>query len=190
MIAKVEPLQQPVRKAVGRPGTERQRLACVEELAAFVEFLLGPDASFFCGSVLFCDGGTDALLRVPQLLSIRPRCTGQGGQRRGASVRGYRISPAMPRVHQGNSAAATARCPDSQPAPPRHGKVHLCSRMEGCRRRPGSMWARSFRTRARRAVQLVGWWMDSTDQLVQPERSPPREFNGCSGRVLLTCKPL
>jgi len=32
--------------------------------------------------------------------------------------------------------------------------------------------------------------MDSTDQLVQPERSPPREFNGCSGRVLLTCKPL
>jgi hypothetical protein len=35
MIAKVEPFQQPVRKAVGRSGTERQRLACVEELAAF-----------------------------------------------------------------------------------------------------------------------------------------------------------
>lgn len=42
---------------VGRPGRP-------EELAAFVEFLLGPDASFFCGSVLFCDGGTDALLRA------------------------------------------------------------------------------------------------------------------------------
>src|ERR1700685_2650662 len=26
-------------------------------------FLLGPQARFFCGSVLFCDGGTDALLR-------------------------------------------------------------------------------------------------------------------------------
>jgi NAD(P)-dependent dehydrogenase (short-subunit alcohol dehydrogenase family) len=33
------------------------------ELAAFVCFLLGPEARWFCGSVLFCDGGTDALLR-------------------------------------------------------------------------------------------------------------------------------
>jgi hypothetical protein len=36
VTAKVEPLQQPVRKAVGRPATERQRLVCVEELVAFV----------------------------------------------------------------------------------------------------------------------------------------------------------
>ena len=42
---------------VGRPGKP-------EELAAFVAFLLGPDARFFCGSVLFCDGGTNALLRA------------------------------------------------------------------------------------------------------------------------------
>ena len=41
---------------VGRKGS-------AEELAAFVEFLLGPDARFFCGAVLFVDGGTDAQLR-------------------------------------------------------------------------------------------------------------------------------
>ena len=34
-----------------------------DELAAFVQFLLGPDARFFCGSVVFVDGGTDAQLR-------------------------------------------------------------------------------------------------------------------------------
>lgn len=41
---------------VGRKGT-------ADELAAFVEFLLGPDARFFCGSFLVVDGGTDAQLR-------------------------------------------------------------------------------------------------------------------------------
>lgn len=41
---------------VGRKGT-------AEELAAVVAFLLGPDARFFCGSVVFVDGGTDAHLR-------------------------------------------------------------------------------------------------------------------------------
>ncbi|WP_421118716.1 SDR family oxidoreductase [Aquihabitans daechungensis] len=41
---------------VGRKGT-------ADELAAFVEFLLGPDARFFCGSFLVVDGGTDAHLR-------------------------------------------------------------------------------------------------------------------------------
>lgn len=34
-----------------------------EELAALVEFLLGPESTFFVGSVIWCDGGTDALLR-------------------------------------------------------------------------------------------------------------------------------
>ena len=34
-----------------------------DQLAALVQFLLGPDALFFCGSVIFCDGGTDAQLR-------------------------------------------------------------------------------------------------------------------------------
>jgi NAD(P)-dependent dehydrogenase (short-subunit alcohol dehydrogenase family) len=42
---------------VGRKGDP-------EELAGVVQFLLGPDARFLCGSVLFVDGGTDALLRA------------------------------------------------------------------------------------------------------------------------------
>lgn len=41
---------------VGRKGT-------ADELAALVVFLLGPDARFLCGSVLFADGGSDAVLR-------------------------------------------------------------------------------------------------------------------------------
>lgn len=40
------------------------RLGTAEELAALVAFLLGPDARFLCGSVVFADGGTDALLRA------------------------------------------------------------------------------------------------------------------------------
>ena len=44
----------------GRPGRP-------EEIAALVELLLGPDGGFFCGSVLFCDGGSDALLRTTGL---------------------------------------------------------------------------------------------------------------------------
>lgn len=42
---------------VGRPADP-------DEPAALVQFLLGPDARFLCGSVLFVDGGTDALLRA------------------------------------------------------------------------------------------------------------------------------
>ena len=37
-----------------------------EDIAAAVAFLLGPEARFCCGSVLFVDGGTDALLRGDQ----------------------------------------------------------------------------------------------------------------------------
>ena len=40
------------------------RVARPDELAAFVQFLLGPDARFLCGSVVFVDGGTDALMRA------------------------------------------------------------------------------------------------------------------------------
>jgi NAD(P)-dependent dehydrogenase (short-subunit alcohol dehydrogenase family) len=34
-----------------------------DQIAAAIEFLLGPGARFCCGSVLFCDGGSDAMLR-------------------------------------------------------------------------------------------------------------------------------
>jgi NAD(P)-dependent dehydrogenase (short-subunit alcohol dehydrogenase family) len=34
-----------------------------EQIAAAVTFLLGPDATFCCGSVLYADGGSDALVR-------------------------------------------------------------------------------------------------------------------------------
>ena len=42
---------------VRRPGE-------ADEVAALLAYLLGPDAGFFCGSVLFMDGGTDAALRA------------------------------------------------------------------------------------------------------------------------------
>lgn len=37
-----------------------------DQIAAAIQFLLGPDAAFCCGSVLFVDGGTDAMLRPDQ----------------------------------------------------------------------------------------------------------------------------
>jgi NAD(P)-dependent dehydrogenase (short-subunit alcohol dehydrogenase family) len=40
---------------VGRPGRP-------DELASVVNFLLGPGGRFCCGSVVFADGGTDALM--------------------------------------------------------------------------------------------------------------------------------
>lgn len=43
--------------ALGRAGKP-------EEIAAVIGLLLGADGGFFCGSILFCDGGTDALLRA------------------------------------------------------------------------------------------------------------------------------
>ena len=58
---------------LGRPGRP-------EEIAALVDFLLGPDGAFFCGSVVFCDGGSDALLRTkdwPAAWDISVRDLGQ-----------------------------------------------------------------------------------------------------------------
>ena len=34
-----------------------------EDIAGLLDFLLGPDARFFCGSVILCDGGTEATFR-------------------------------------------------------------------------------------------------------------------------------
>ena len=42
---------------LGRPGRP-------DEVAALITWLLGPEASLLCGSVVFADGGTDALLRT------------------------------------------------------------------------------------------------------------------------------
>ncbi len=55
--AKAGPMLDMLPIPVGRPGR-------AEEIAAVVDLLLGPDGSFFCGSVVFCDGGSDALLRT------------------------------------------------------------------------------------------------------------------------------
>jgi NAD(P)-dependent dehydrogenase (short-subunit alcohol dehydrogenase family) len=41
---------------LGRGGTP-------QEIAGLIAFLLGPGGGFFCGSVILCDGGTEALLR-------------------------------------------------------------------------------------------------------------------------------
>jgi NAD(P)-dependent dehydrogenase (short-subunit alcohol dehydrogenase family) len=49
------------------------RSAQPDELAALIAFLLGPDARFLCGSVVFCDGGTDAQLRPNDFPSPMPR---------------------------------------------------------------------------------------------------------------------
>jgi NAD(P)-dependent dehydrogenase (short-subunit alcohol dehydrogenase family) len=42
---------------IGRPGRP-------EEIASLLAYLLSPDAGFFCGSVVFADGGTDAIVRT------------------------------------------------------------------------------------------------------------------------------
>jgi len=42
---------------IGRPGRP-------EEIASLLAYLLSPDAGFFCGSVVFADGGSDAAVRA------------------------------------------------------------------------------------------------------------------------------
>ena len=45
------------------PTDIRLPMRTPEEIASVIDFLLGPGARFMCGSVLFVDGGSDALLR-------------------------------------------------------------------------------------------------------------------------------
>lgn len=49
---------------IGRPGRP-------EEIASLLTYLLSPDAGFFCGSVVFADGGTDATVRADDYPSPR-----------------------------------------------------------------------------------------------------------------------
>lgn len=51
---------------VGRSGQP-------DEIAALITFLLGDDARFLCGSIVFCDGGTDAQLRGTDFPTPFPR---------------------------------------------------------------------------------------------------------------------
>lgn len=57
--------------ALGRPGTP-------EEVAATIGFLLSDDASLLVGSVVFVDGGTDALLHplAPEGMEVNPIALG------------------------------------------------------------------------------------------------------------------
>ena len=60
---------------LGRPGQP-------VEIAALVALLLSGEGGFFCGSVLYVDGGTDALLRTtdwPAPFVLAPRSGGRPG---------------------------------------------------------------------------------------------------------------
>jgi NAD(P)-dependent dehydrogenase (short-subunit alcohol dehydrogenase family) len=46
------------------------RIGRPEEIAALVVYLLGPDARNFCGSLIFCDGGTDAMIHPHDLPAL------------------------------------------------------------------------------------------------------------------------
>jgi NAD(P)-dependent dehydrogenase (short-subunit alcohol dehydrogenase family) len=49
---------------IGRPGRP-------DEIASLLAYLLSPDAAFFCGSVVFVDGGSDAAVRPDDFPSPR-----------------------------------------------------------------------------------------------------------------------
>ena len=51
-------------KALDAFPIPRGRAGRPEEAAALIDFLLGPDSALLCGSVVYADGGTDALLRA------------------------------------------------------------------------------------------------------------------------------
>ncbi len=48
------------------------RAGTADEIAGLLTYLLGPDAGFFCGSVIYMDGGTDAAVRPDDFPTARP----------------------------------------------------------------------------------------------------------------------
>ncbi len=50
---------------IARPGAP-------EEIANLLAFLLSPEATIFCGSVIFVDGGSDAAVRADDWPAVRP----------------------------------------------------------------------------------------------------------------------
>ncbi|HWW52654.1 MAG TPA: SDR family oxidoreductase [Acidimicrobiales bacterium] len=50
----------------------QRRTGRPEEVAGLLSYLLSPDATFFCGSVVFMDGGTDAAVRSDDWPAPRP----------------------------------------------------------------------------------------------------------------------
>ena len=68
------PLLQEGRRPPDRRAADRRRSRSPlgrngrpDEIAALLQYLLGPDARFFCGSILFCDGGMDAMTRADDI---------------------------------------------------------------------------------------------------------------------------
>ena len=50
-----------------------QRPGRAEEVASLLAYLLSPESGFFCGSVIFMDGGSDAATRADDWPAVRPR---------------------------------------------------------------------------------------------------------------------
>lgn len=48
------------------------RAGTASEIAGLITYLLSPDAAFFCGSVIYMDGGTDAAVRAEDFPTARP----------------------------------------------------------------------------------------------------------------------
>jgi len=53
-----------------RDATPAGRFGKPEEVAALIDFLLGPESGFMCGSVVFADGGLDAKFRADHWLAV------------------------------------------------------------------------------------------------------------------------
>ena len=98
-----------------------------DEIAALVAFLLGPDARFFVGSVVFADGGSDALLRPDDWPH---RCAGPEAceERRGPEVVGRVVG-------------CSGGAPGPAPTMPRHRRARRAARRDRARPAAQEPWA-------------------------------------------------